>query len=411
MQTVSELGSFRLCNHANLEDEAQSEVRAVSVLTRNATMTFAPRGMLLTGSLARGEGTIMRDDAGRARWLSDMECLVVFDDLSRQTRNAIRTALAQICAEINREPARCAKGLKVDLNPIEIGQLARMRPTIFSHELAEHGKLLWGEPSTILLPTPHPQTSLCHDGFRLLNNRIMELLKARAQFEFGSDLFPFVGYALTKLWRELGTSVSTFIGCYRTTYHQRRAELLRALPALENELGDVAHVLAARLICSNASESALVQRSEHEIIAEFVSATVAAAKVWRWETARLMGGKRLGRGWRDVSARLRKTEKFSDRMRDWGRAVLRGTIEPYLRVRSLAVIARAGSLGSAIYTAGCLLCFHWDEIGANDNASRDIIRLVSDLFEIEPNFGTKTRQILAQRTYQAWDHHLRRSAI
>jgi hypothetical protein len=411
MLTVSELGSFRLCIQSNFEEEALAELRSLSGLARKATQEFSPNGMLLTGSLARGEGTLARDDGGRMRWLSDIECLLVFDDQSRTAWTAIQIALARACAEFNGQPARRTKGLKADLSSIGATQLARMRPSIFTYELGEHGKLLWGEPSTVPMPIISPQRSLRRDGFRLLNNRIMEIVNARAEWESHANPTPVVIYALDKFWRELGSSLSTFVGCYRTTYQQRGTALLSILPTLEDRLGNAARMLTARLGSANAPGCSQVRITENEIFAEFASAMAAAAEVWNWESGHLLTGDSRGRGWRDVSVRLRKIEKTSHRIRDWGRLVRRGAIVRYLGVPALAAIARAGSLGNAIYTAGCLLCFHWEEFGSDDEANRDIVRSVSGLFDLEPRIGPRYRQLLVQRTYQAWNEHLRRTSL
>src|SRR5271154_7236886 len=67
---VSEPGSFELCAQPVHEEEALDEIRAVSSLLKEATRRIGRCGLLLTGSFARGEGTIVRDGAGCVCWLS-----------------------------------------------------------------------------------------------------------------------------------------------------------------------------------------------------------------------------------------------------------------------------------------------------------------------------------------------------
>ena len=75
---LSPPGSFSLCADPERQAEAASELLAVSEQVRADTRRYSALGLILTGSFARGEATILVDPEGGIRWLSDIECLVVF---------------------------------------------------------------------------------------------------------------------------------------------------------------------------------------------------------------------------------------------------------------------------------------------------------------------------------------------
>ena len=75
--SLSPPGSFRLSADPTFQDEVSGEL--LRLLDRVRTCAAAPSvaGVLLTGSFARGEGTVVPDPKTKSRWLSDVECLVV----------------------------------------------------------------------------------------------------------------------------------------------------------------------------------------------------------------------------------------------------------------------------------------------------------------------------------------------
>src|SRR5262249_16389506 len=129
----------------------------------------------------------------------------------------------------NDEPARKAKGLHIELSPILANRLRSLRPSIFAAELIEHGKLLRRfDDEEIPMPRRFDVTPaiLGRDALRLLNNRIMEQVADLASKTAPS---PYEEYLASKFWIELGTSLSVFLGCYRTTYKSRYVALQSAL--------------------------------------------------------------------------------------------------------------------------------------------------------------------------------------
>ena len=126
-------------------------------------------------------------------------------------------SLRQVERDTNSDCANAARGIKVELRAILTERMLRLRPTIFTRELCEHAKLLWGDPAAIPIP-PAPSSGEAiskHDAFRLLNNRIIEQIAVRSEYADRNSDSTATAYSLAKFWIDLGTSLSVFLGCYR----------------------------------------------------------------------------------------------------------------------------------------------------------------------------------------------------
>jgi hypothetical protein len=413
MPKLSPPGSFRLCADAAFEPEATGEIESLASLTRDMSRTLPASGLLLTGSFARGEGVIVRDRNGNSNWLSDVECLVVLPDDSRRDFAGISRQLADLARQLNEDARRQVRRIRIELSPILASRLAAMRPAIFTFELLQHGKLLWGQGSEVRMPRSFEPGGdlLRRDAFRLLNNRIMEQIAAEVDREPCSPQGPAAAYALSKFWVEMGTSVSVFLDCYRPSYRARQAALEEALAGPCDGLDDeTASVLAARLAEGMGLKFGHITADEYPTDGGFESATHLASCIWWWESGRLLGdGVRAG-DWRSVPARLRRVETTAARVRDWGRLLLRTGTAENLRASALGEVLRAGSFGSAIYAAGCLLYFFWEQIGSGRGPGREVSRTLGRLLGVDASSGPATRRMLAQRASRAWQTHLKAAA-
>jgi hypothetical protein len=70
-------GSFPLCANPSFEPYAARQLRALVEEISHGVRDFRPLGVVLTGSLARGEAALAAGEDRRTRWLSDIECMVV----------------------------------------------------------------------------------------------------------------------------------------------------------------------------------------------------------------------------------------------------------------------------------------------------------------------------------------------
>lgn len=405
-------GSFSLCADPQRQAEASRELQAASEQVRAGTRRFSALGLILTGSFARGEATILVEPEGGVRWLSDIECLVVFPaDKQKAPIAEVDQVLRGIESDRNLQASNMGSGIKLELRSIQAPRLARLRPAIFSRELLEHGKLLWGEPAALPLPRWYHAGSEvpAADGFRLLNNRIMEQLAVRLNDERGSEDRISRSYWVSKFWIDLATSLSIFLRCYVTTYLGRQASIEKTLAARPELFGDS----FGRLFMTRLKESMAIKVGKlsafNSYSASLNEAASAAAQVWGWESDQL-AGRSLGRGdWRSIVSRLRRAETASQRVRDWARLLLRrGRYGS--RATCIKAALRAGSLANAIYGAGCLLDFYWDEIGSETSPGPEVAREVGKLLGVDAGQGKALRERLVGAALDAWTVHLRFAA-
>jgi hypothetical protein len=413
---LSPPGSFALCADPSFDAYATRELARLVEVATHAVARFEPLGVILTGSLARGEGVLVRERERRTRWLSDIECLVVLPDRGGLC-GALGEALARAVAALQAETASRAIGLNIQLSPILSSRLMRIRRAIFSCELAAHGKLLWGRPDIIAMPELKPGhlPALRADAFRLLNNRIMEQVALRTSDEEGKAAASQRGYGLSKFWTELATSLSVFLGCYRTTYQERQLAMEAALAAADNPLDrETADDLRPGLDAAMRVRRGELDASRWPQDAGYARAGRLAERVWQWESARMLAERDPGDAgdWRAIPRRLRRVATLSQCGRDWARWCLRPDVSRRMGLRAVLPALRSGSPGNAIYAAGCLLDFFWDDIGAQRGPGPDIARMLGAMFALSGAArGSLTRRQLAGRAVAAWRSHLRSAAL
>ena len=182
--SLSPPGSFPLSADPAFQDEVRSELECAARARARLCCRPSVAGVLLTGSFARGEGTVIPQSLrARAGGLSDVECLVVVRN-GVVSNQEIHRSMRQVERDTNSDCANSARGIKVELRAIFTEGMLRLRPTIFTRELCEHAKLLWGDPAEIPLP-PVPSSGEAiskYDAFRLLNNRIIEQIAVRSEY-------------------------------------------------------------------------------------------------------------------------------------------------------------------------------------------------------------------------------------
>src|SRR5208282_2768271 len=236
--SLSPPGSFPLSADPAFQDEVSRELERLLERVRNCAAAPCVAGVLLTGSFARGEGTVIPHPRIGSRWLSDVECLVVVRD-GIVPKQEIHRSMRQVERDANSDCGNVARGIKVELRAIFTQGMLRLPPAIFTTELSEHAKLLWGDPAAIPRPpaSSNGEAISSRDAFRLLNNRIMEQIAVRSEYADGASDSTAVAYSLTKFWIDLGTSLSVFLGCYRPGYRSRQQPVEDALRAYPEILG------------------------------------------------------------------------------------------------------------------------------------------------------------------------------
>jgi hypothetical protein len=402
---LSPPGSFPLCVDSALDAQATADLEYVSNKVRGATDRLPVLGLILTGSVARGEGALITESNGNVRWLSDLEFQLILHGRRRGSSREVGKLLQGLEHDINGEFA--GRGLRVGFNWIAAPHLQRLRPAIFSREMLEHGKLLWGQPSLITLPQWWYNGTAdipLLDAFRLLNNRTVQLVDARLTYKTpqpGGELLP--AYTLHKFWIELATSLSVFLGCYRTSYRERRTALAAVLGKRAELFGEARQLLLARL--DHAIAVKLGRISPTACTDEsFREAAAVAATVWNWETEQMLGGKPPSADWDGVLERFRRLEPRDQRLRDWARLPRGRSLRQFVNDAQTAL--RAGSFANAVYAAGCLLMFFWDDVSNDDHRGAQIRSTISRLVGLKTVPGAEGRAALARAMVTGWERHL-----
>ena len=211
--------------------------RAVRRLLRER---LGPRllGVVLTGSFARDEGTVLAVD-GHLRVLGDIEFLVILPH-GRDYR-ALRPALGDWAREVSHALGERRLRVEIEFGPAEEAYLRRRaRPSIFVHDLRTHGRVVWG-PSDLLarIPAFAPADIPREDAVHLVFNRAIEQLDAWDRVE-GADEEALLGlgYQRLKLRLDLAGSALAFAGRHVSAYAERPAAFAALLARHRCSPGD-----------------------------------------------------------------------------------------------------------------------------------------------------------------------------
>jgi hypothetical protein len=410
--SLSPPGSFPLSADPAFQDEARREL--VRLLERVRDCAAAPSivGVLLTGSFARGEGTVIPHLRTKSRWLSDVECLVVVRGGVVPTRD-IQQSMRQVERDANCDSGNAARGIKVELRAILTEGMTRMRPAIFTRELCEHAKLIWGDPAAIPFPSfPSGGAEISkYDAFRLLNNRIIEQIAVRSEYADRAADSTAIAYSLAKFWIDLGTSLSVFLGCYRPGYRSRQEPVEDALRGHPEILGaEMCGRLISRFRNAMAQKLGQAGLTSGDPACEFSEAVEIARATWNWESGQLLGTSSVASDWRGIFARLSRLETGAQRLRGWARLLRQPSGLRQLGPRAMLAAARVGSLATLIYGTGCVIDFFWDEIGSDQDRGREMAAELCRPLAVEVQDASERRRLLTRATLGAWERHLRFAA-
>ncbi len=200
----------------------QPQAEAIEAVTRQVQRecSFA-RALILTGSAARQEATVLTTAAGTL-WLSDLELMVVVPDGEALIQISARLKL--LASRIQESLAASGVFVEVDLAPTPEGLFRRLRPTMFTYELRSNGRQLFGEVEYLReIPNFGWDRFPKEEAWGLLSNRMVEWLDFRTAPRRRSLAEQF--YALVKQYLDLITSLALLSDHYAGTY-QGRAQAL-----------------------------------------------------------------------------------------------------------------------------------------------------------------------------------------
>ncbi len=247
------------------------------------------KAITLTGSAARAESTVLSVTGGWS-FLGDCEFVLVF----KPGESLVKAdKLSEIQREIESRLLRTCIACRVGLSPVHPSYLARLGPQIYSFELKQCGRVVWGDPDILaLIPDWSAGDIPREDAWRLVCNRIIEQLSVASTDPLSAqELTLQPDYQTVKLALDLATSFLLFCGEYAPSYQERSARLLKLAEKSHRirvqpfPLGPFAE-LVQRLTCWKicpASGEAESFPSLQPTVWDY------AGRLWKWELGQLTG--------------------------------------------------------------------------------------------------------------------------
>lgn len=321
------------------------------------------RALVITGSAARGEATVIAE-VDRSHLLGDAEFLLIFHPGSQLPSTAEVQALQ---GRIESALADRRIVAAVTLSASHPDYLAKLRPHIFAYELRTCGRVISGDPEILGLIPSFPASAIpLEDAWRLLSNRLVEQLELADELAAQSGAARFDGhYRTVKLYLDMATSLLLFACDYAPTYRER-AERLSRLAEEEQPEAQWPFPLfefAARVTTSTQLKLGRSAADRAEAAGEPAAAIIwdealsYARALWRWELARLTGGdSRLPD--QELLRRWMRAQPLRQRLRGWLYAARvigwRDSLRHWTR---WAQHARYSSPRYCVYAAACELAF------------------------------------------------------
>jgi hypothetical protein len=287
---MSGLGGARVCAVEAGDTWLQGLLQQARSFLLDALGPSTIQGLILTGSLARGEASVLTE--GReCRLLGDVEFLVVVR--SRRRWRRLRRQLHELSLRVTQRLGSAGGDGTVPVlySPVDSTYLReRARPSIFTFDLRRHGRVLYGPPD-LPLQIPHFERSALggEDSLELLMNRGIELLS----IEGLSSSAELKSYSLVKTLLDLAGSLLACAGEYESTYARRPA----ALASLFSRRGDL-----RKVVTDHGRFLALVEDAANLKLAptacglRMLAGSLDArallswtAELWRWEASCLLG--------------------------------------------------------------------------------------------------------------------------
>jgi hypothetical protein len=323
-----------------VEDKTASLIEEISEQLASKLPT-KPRAIVLTGSFARNEGSVLLA-SNRFRVLGDMEFMVVFP--TGVARGPLQVSLDQQAKQLKEEFASRGTDCDLEFRAITSEYFYALRPQIFGYELLVHGQTVWGDPSVLSVIQKFSREAIPRwDAWRMLHNRIIEQLEWFDQSTACPDKVLRLHYQIIKCYLDLATTLLIFAGKYEDTYASRSVALSKwadeagAYRGLEflPELARRVKACTAFKLDPNTSAMPLGVRFQFEDT-ELLSSDLRRAvlelvpllrQIWRWEAAMLA---RISNAADETDESLQtavlRSQPIAEKLRGWARLALMPTL-------------------------------------------------------------------------------------
>jgi hypothetical protein len=272
------------------------------------------QGIILTGSWARGEATIVVQN-GHYSVLGDAEFLLV---LERSSPLPDQERLASWKHELERTLKINGIHCRLSFAAVHPEYLQKLPPHIFTYELRACGQIIWGDQNLLsLIRDFSPCEISCKDAWYLLCNRIIEQFQTLSEVTDRSTLSASVAYSTVKLYLDMSTSLLIFLGEYRPTYAGRANQLTGM--ATRGSSGDLPFELAPFARDVQSCTAWKLSPTTEGVVSDWhfwEQAIRYAQLLWQWELARMIGaGDRQSNP--DLLEQWCRLQPVTGRLRGW----------------------------------------------------------------------------------------------
>jgi hypothetical protein len=367
------------------------------------------RAVVLTGSMARSEETIERQ-ANLWRVMGDAEFLLIFmKGAILPSRAAIQALRQESEQALEHNAIRC----KIDLSAVHPIYLQRLPKHIYSYELRNRGRVVWGDSSILSqIPVFGAQDILREDAWRMLCNRVVELLEEPWDFLEHSTCKKRFLYRTVKLYLDMATSLLVFAGAYAPSYREREKNL--SLLARRSDVQnawpfDLASFSARVTACTDWKLSVLHPRVVPTEI-RWPEAIRLARQVWRWELSQLTGAS-VQTSDCDLMCHWMRQQPIPQRVRGWLYVMRnRGWLRSWRDWLHWGQLARRASPRYCVYHAASKLAFQLPLVAGN-GANPEEASEVQDLADWLPvSCDVRQNQQLDSwhelRSAIVWNYHM-----
>ena len=246
------------------------------------------RALLLTGSVARDEATILsHSDSSRA--LGDADFVAV---LQPHAPLPAASAVADLTAKCESELRAAGVTIHVGMAVVHDDYFRRLPAHIFTYELRCCGRMVCGEENPLELIPDFPASAIdTEDAWRLLANRTIELLELAERREPSGNLAGVpeeLHYRAVKLFLDMATSLLVFLGAYEPTYGQRARKLQELAERREEQVTLPFELKAFAGRVSECTRWKLGGVADFAASSElYREALDYACRLWPWELTRL----------------------------------------------------------------------------------------------------------------------------
>lgn len=327
------------------------------------------RAVVLTGSLARNEGTFVQR-AGGCQLHGDAELMFVFGDDAVLPPNA---DLAVMCQQIEERISRQGLRAEITVSAVRPSYFRRLEPSIFAYELKACGETVAGDETLLaLIPDFGAGEIPREDAWRMLANRLVEQLESVDELLEGRPtLSPGSYYRTVKLYLDMATSLLVFAGAYAPTYGERCKALsllvdpppsVKSWPfPIETFASDVAACTEWKL---SPTGPANTSRRFWEQAVDYAQA------LWQWELTLLQG--------RDAAAvpstdLWMRRQPMRQRLRGWAHVTRQeGWLASWPCWPQWARQAFVASPRYSVYAAATELVFHLRSVNGLDGEAQSV---------------------------------------